>query len=350
MTTTVSGLERNASAHVTDVGGTAVTQAEPAAVDLSVDPATPLSLSPGQAATVTTTEHNAGPGDATGTAVTLTAPSGWTVTPSGAAQAGTIAPGASATQSWTVQAPASSSASPETASLQAQASYTSAGLPEQVTAAEQAPPAAAPPPTPVIAQVSPSTTAAGTSVTLAGQNFGSSQGSSYLTLAQGGTSWGAPFDGAKLTITSWSDTSITFTLPPNSGPFPLEPGPATITVTVDAQTSAPQTITVSGTVAPAPVLSSVSPSTTTAGSSVTLAGQNFGSSQGSSYLTLAQGGTSWGAPFDGAKLTITSWSDTSITFTLPSNTGPFPLQPGTATITVTAGGQSSAPQTITITG
>ena len=82
---------------------------------------------------------------------------------------------------------------------------------------------------------------------------------------------------------------------------------------------------------------------------ITLTGQNFGSSQGSSYLTLAQGGTNWGAPFDGAKLTITSWSDTSITFTLPPNTGPFPLQPVPATITVTVGGQTSAPQTLTIT-
>jgi hypothetical protein len=244
VTTAVTGLARDASAHVTEVGGTAVTQAEPAALGLTIDPAAPLSLSPGQSATVTTTEHNAGPGDATGTSVTLTAPSGWAVTPSAAAPAGTIAPGSSATQSWTVRAPASSSTSPETASLQAQASYTSVGLPEQVTAAEQAPPAAAPPPVPVITQVSPSTTAAGSSVTLTGQNFGSSQGSSYLTLAQGGTSWGAPFDGAKLTITSWSDTSITFTLPPDSGPFPLQPGTATITVTVGGQTSAPQTLTI----------------------------------------------------------------------------------------------------------
>jgi hypothetical protein len=97
------------------------------------------------------------------------------------------------------------------------------------------------------------------------------------------------------------------------------------------------------------VLSSVSPSTTTAGSSVTLGGQNFGASQGDSYLTLVQGGTSWGAPYDGAKLTITSWSDTSITVTLPPNSGSFPLQPGTATMTVTVSGQTSAPQTITIT-
>jgi hypothetical protein len=346
---TVSGLAAAASAQVTEIGGSSVAQAEPAAVGLSIDPAAPLSLSPGQTATVTTAEHNAGPGDADGTTVTLTAPSGWTVTPSGPVSAGTIAAGASATQSWTVQAPASSSTSPLTASLQAQASYTSAGEPEQVTAAEQAPPAPAPLPPPVISQVTPSTTAAGTSVTLTGENFGSTQGSSYLTLAQGGTSWGAPYDGAKLTITSWSDTSITFTLPPDTGPFPIEPGPATITVSVDGQTSPAQTITVSGTVAPAPVISSASPSTTTAGSSVTLTGVNFGSSQGSGYLTLAQGGTSWGAPYDGATLTITSWSDTSITFTLPPDTGSFPLEPGSATVTVTAGGQTSNAEPLTIT-
>jgi hypothetical protein len=345
----VAGLASTSGAKVTEIGGSPLTRAEPAAVDLSIDPATPLSLSPGQSAQVTTTEHNVGPGTADGTTVTLTAPSGWTVTPSGPASAGTIAAGASATQSWTVQAPASSSTSPETASLQARATYQSAGQPEQVTVDEQAPPATAPLPPPVITQVTPSTTAAGTSVTLTGQNFGSSQGSSYLTLAQGGTSWGAPYDGAKLTITSWSDTSITFTLPPSTGPFPLEPGSATITVSVAGQTSPAQTITVTGTVAPTPVISAVSPSTTTAGSSVTLTGQNFGSSQGSSYLTLAQGGTSWGAPYDGAKLTITNWSDTSITFALPPATGPFPIAPGTATITVTAGGQTSNSETITIT-
>lgn len=243
VTATVSGLPRAAGAELTEIGGTPVTQAEPAAVDLSINPATPLSLSPGQSTTVTTTEHNQGPGDAVGTTVTLTAPSGWTVTPAAPASAGAITAGASATQSWTVQAPVSASGS-VTASLQARAGYMSAGLPEQVTAAQQPPPAQAPPPTPVISSVSPSSTAAGTSVTLAGQNFGSSQGDSYLTLAQDGTSWGAPYDGAKLTITNWSDTSITFTLPPNSGSFPLEPGSATITVTVAGQTSAPQMITI----------------------------------------------------------------------------------------------------------
>ena len=241
---TVTGLARTASARVTEIGGTSAVQAEPAAVGLGIDPSTPLSLSPGQSAIVKTTEHNAGPGDASGTTVTLAAPSGWTVTPSTPVSAGTIAAAASATQSWTVQAPPSSGTSPETASPTAQATYTSAGEQEQVTATEQAPPATAPLPPPVITKVSPPTTAAGTSVTLTGQNFGSSQGSSYLTLAQGGTSWGAPYDGAKLTITSGSDTSITFTLPPSTGSFPLQPGTATITVTVAGQSSNAESIAV----------------------------------------------------------------------------------------------------------
>jgi hypothetical protein len=93
----------------------------------------------------------------------------------------------------------------------------------------------------------------------------------------------------------------------------------------------------------------VSPSSTTAGSSVTLSGTNFGASQGSSYLTLVQGGTSWGAPYDGATLTITDWSDGSITFALPPDSGPYPLQPGTATVTVTVAGQPSNTETVTIT-
>lgn len=161
---------------------------------------------------------------------------------------------------------------------------------------------------------------------------------------------GAPFDGAKLTITNWSDDSITFDLPTETQVFPLEPGQATITVTVAGQPSPAATLNIAGTVAPTPSISSVSPSSTTAGSSVTLTGTNFGSAPApTSYLTLAQDGTSWGAPSDGAKLTITNWSDTSITFELPPSTGSFPIAPGTATITVTASGQTSNGETITIT-
>ena len=245
VTVTVTGLARTASAQVTEIGGTSVVQVEPAAVDLSIDPSTPLCLSPGQSVLVKTTEHNAGPGDASGTTVTLAAPSGWTVTPSTPVSAGTIAAGSvghpvldgagTGLVGYVTRDGVAHGAGQLTRALAKQ---------EQVTATEQAPPATAPLPAPVITKVSPPTTAAGTSVTLTGQNFGSSQGSSYLTLAQGGTSWGAPYDGAKLTITSWSDTSITFTLPPSTGSFPLQPGTATITVTVAGQSSNAESIAI----------------------------------------------------------------------------------------------------------
>ncbi|HWG72472.1 MAG TPA: TIM-barrel domain-containing protein [Acidimicrobiales bacterium] len=349
VTVPVVHLALTSSARITELGGRSVTRSEPAAVDLSINPSTPLSVPPGQTATATTTEHNAGPGDATGVSVSLSAPPGWTVVPSSPVPAGSLPAGASATQSWEVTAPAGS-ASPETAALQAQASYASAGLAETVTASEQSAPAPAPLPPPVISSVSPSTTTAGTTVTLTGQNFGASQNASYLTLAEGGTSWGAPYDGAKVTITKWSDTSISFVLPPATGPYPVVPGTATITVTAAGQTSNAENISIVGSTASAPpVISSVSPSTTTPGSTVTLTGQNFGASQADSYLTLAEPGTSWGAPYDGAKLTITSWSDTSISFVLPPASGSFPVQPGTATITVTVGGQTSNVGQVTVT-
>jgi hypothetical protein len=123
-----------------------------------------------------------------------------------------------------------------------------------------------------------------------------------------------------------------------------------VTVTVAGQTSAPQTLTVAGTVAPTPAITSVSPSSAPAGTAITLTGTNFGATQGAnSYLTLSQGNTSWGAPFDGAKVTITSWSDTSITFDLPPATGSFLISPGAASITVTASGQTSNSEPITVT-
>jgi Glycosyl hydrolases family 31/Domain of unknown function (DUF5110)/NPCBM-associated, NEW3 domain of alpha-galactosidase/Carbohydrate binding module (family 6)/IPT/TIG domain len=332
---------------VSVVGASRVSAPEPAAVELAIDPSAPLSLPAGGSTTVKTTEHDAGPGAARRLSVSLSAPTGWTVTPVSPVAGGDLAEGASSTQTWTVTAP-SGAASPVSGTLLATASYRSGGRRESVTTSQQGPPAPAPLPPPSITATSPATPAPGDSVTLTGQDFGATQGSSYLTLAQGGTSWGAPYDGAKLTITSWSDTSITFQLPPNSGPFPLQPGSATITVTVAGQSSPAANLNIAGAAAPTPAISSASPSSTTAGSSVTLTGTNFGATQGSSYLTLSQGGTSWGAPYDGAKLTITSWSDTSVTFDLPPNSGSFPLQAGSATVTVTVGGQTSNAETITI--
>jgi hypothetical protein len=150
-----------------------------------------------------------------------------------------VAEGSSATQNWTVTAPASAQGA-QTAALQATATYTSAGSQQSVTASEQAPPASAPKPPPQITNVQPASGNAGTSITITGQNFGASQGSSYLFLVDLGTSWGAPFDGATLNITSWSDTSITFVLPAPQGPngiWHLVSG-TTATVTVNVNGSA----------------------------------------------------------------------------------------------------------------
>ncbi len=223
LTVPVNGVGLSDTATVTEIGGRPLSAAEPAAVDLTISPSTPLSLTPGASTTVTTTEHNEGPGTASAISVSLNGPSGWTVKPAPPISAGDLSDGGSATQSWTVTAPSGSS-SPVTAALQATATYTSAGQPQQVTASQQGAPAAAPLPPPVIDSADPSSTAPGTAVTLHGENFGASQGDSYLTLAQGGTSWGAPYDGAKVTITSWSDNAITFDLPPDSGPYPADSG------------------------------------------------------------------------------------------------------------------------------
>jgi hypothetical protein len=346
----VDDLPLGAGAVITEIGGSPISSGEPAAVDLSITPATPISLPAGGSTTVSTTERDNGPGSANSLKIILRAPSGWTVKPASPVSGGDLRDRESTTQSWTVTAPAGAN-SPVTAALRAWAVYSSAGKVERVTTTQQGPPTPAPLPPPAITATSPSNPAPGDAVTLTGQNFGATEGSSYLTLAQGGTSWGAPYDGAKLTITNWSDTSITFDLPPDSGSFPLLPGqPATITVTVAGQTSPAATLNIAGTTAPAPSISSVSPASATAGSTVTLTGQNFGTTQDSSYLTLSEGNTSWGAPYDGAKLTITNWSPNSITFQLPPDSGSFPLAPGTADVTVTVGGQTSNSENITITG
>ena len=349
LSVSVDDLPVHAGAVVTEVGGTPLSASEPAAVELSIDPSTPLSLAAGASTTITTTETNDGPGLATGLSASLDLPSGWTAAPASPVAGGDLAQGAAVAQSWTVTAPAGGT-SPVMGAVGADVSYGSAGSTATVSQTQQAGPAVAPLPPPTITSTSPATPDAGEAVTITGDNFGDTQGSSYLLLIQGGTSWGAPYDGAKVTITNWSNTSISFDLPPASGyPWPIAPGPATIQVSVNGQTSAPAALTVAGAVAPTPTITSVSPSSTPAGSSITLTGTNFGATQGSSYVTLAEGGTSWGAPFDGAQFTITSWSDTSITLTLPPDSGSFPLTPGAATLTVTNGGQTSNTESVTIT-
>ena len=100
-----------------------------------------------------------------------------------------------------------------------------------------------------------------------------------------------------------------------------------------------KTATASAQQIPTPVITSVTPSTASAGQTVTVTGANFGAEQGDSYLTFSDDGTNWGAPPDSAAFTLDSWSDNQITFTVPEPSGTngvWAVVPGsTATITVT---------------
>lgn len=95
----------------------------------------------------------------------------------------------------------------------------------------------------------------------------------------------------------------------------------------------------------APSISSISPSSASAGTKVTITGTHFGAKQNGRYLTFTDNGVNWGAPVDLALFTIDSWSDTSISFTVPVPSGPngtWAVVSGTtATVTVTTRGGTS---------
>ncbi len=155
---------------------------------------------------------------------------------------------------------------------------------------------------PTITSLSPTSGAAGTAVTIAGTNFGASQGTSTIT-----------FNGTAATVTSWSATSIVVAVPPGATT-------GNVVVTVGGQSSNGVAFTVSAT---APAITGLSPTNGAVGASVTITGTNFGATQGSSTIT-----------FNGTAATVTSWSATSIVVAVP---------PGATTgnVVVTVGGQSS---------
>lgn len=87
-----------------------------------------------------------------------------------------------------------------------------------------------------------------------------------------------------------------------------------------------------------PVVTSLSTTSAAAGQQVTIHGTGFGTSQGNGYVAFSDNGTNWGAPGNTATFTVDSWSNTAVTFTVPSPSGPnngFRVWPGTpASVTV----------------
>jgi hypothetical protein len=148
-------------------------------------------------------------------------------------------------------------------------------------------------PAPRITSLTPTSGAAGVSVTIKGTSFGASQGTSTVA-----------FNGIVSTPTAWTNTSI-------SAPVPSGATTGNIVVTVAAQASNGLIFTV-----PAPSISSLSPTSGSPGTSVTIKGTNFGSTQSASIVT-----------FNGIQATPGSWSTTSVVAPVPNGarTGPVVL-------------------------
>jgi hypothetical protein len=235
----VGDLPVHGSATVTQIGGTALRHAEPAATQLTVNPPGGLNLAPGASTTVSATLADSGPGGIGDAQLSLNAPSGWTVTPTTGTTAAGIAAGTSLTATWSVTAPPAGSGQSASATVAATAAYTDDATGRAVTETTRQTP------TPTITAVSPATATAGQVVTVTGTDFGAGQGESYITFRDDGTNWGAPQDAAAFTVDSWSDDKITFTMPPSSGQWHVDPGStATVTVTTAGGTSGPGTLAI----------------------------------------------------------------------------------------------------------
>jgi len=164
---------------------------------------------------------------------------------------------------------------------------------------------------PSLSGLSPAFGPVGTSVTVSGQLFGTSQGTSTVT-----------FNGVAGVPTTWGANTI------------IAPVPA-------GATSGPVVVTVGGaatnsiTFAVSSGITSLTPTSGASGASVTIAGTGFGSTQGSSTVT-----------FNGVLASVSTWSGTSIVATVPSgaSTGPVVVTVGGAS---SNGPQFTVPPTIT---
>jgi RHS repeat-associated protein len=137
--------------------------------------------------------------------------------------------------------------------------------------------------TPTVLALSPASGIVGTSVTITGSDLGATQGSSIVT-----------FNGATTTPTSWSSTIILAPVPTGASTGPVE-------VNVSGVSSDGAAFTV------VPVISSTSGTTCAIGAQLGIFGTGFGPTQGSSQVTL-----------NGSAVTVTFWSATSISITIPT--------------------------------
>src|SRR5579862_7710882 len=160
---------------------------------------------------------------------------------------------------------------------------------------------------PFISSVSPTIGGEGSSVTISGGAFGSSQGSSNVT-----------FNGTAATPTSWSNTSIVTPVPTGATTGP-------VVVSVSGQNSNSVSFSVLASI------TGFSPAAGPVGTAVTVSGNGFGAIQGSSTVS-----------FNGIPAAATSWSDGSIV-------APVPVGASTGPVSVTISGVVSSGGTFTVT-
>src|SRR5467141_1609296 len=165
-------------------------------------------------------------------------------------------------------------------------------------------------PGPSVTSLNPTSGLAGTSETIAGANFGATQGTSTVR-----------FNGIAATATSWSAPSIIVSVPAGA-----TTGNVVVTVGGVASNGVSFTVTV-----PAPSIASLNPTSGLVGTPVTIAGANFGAMQGTSTVK-----------FNGTTATPTSWSATSIS-------APVPAGATTGSVVVTVGGVASNGVNFTVT-
>jgi len=103
--------------------------------------------------------------------------------------------------------------------------------------------------------------------------------------------------------------------------------------TASLATATFDSVSISSTAAPAPVITSVSATTGMLGSQVVISGTGFGPTQNGSMVKL-----------NGAQATVNTWSDTSINITIPSGATSGPM-----VVYLAAGSNGSNPVTFTVT-
>jgi len=164
---------------------------------------------------------------------------------------------------------------------------------------------------PSISGLSPAFGPVGTSVAISGFLFGTTQGTSTVT-----------FNGVTATPTSWGIDSI-------MAPVPAGATTGPVVVNIGGSATNSMTFIVSG------AITSLTPTSGASGAAVTIAGNGFGSTQGSSVVT-----------FNGVAAPVSSWSSNSIVTTVPllASSGPVVVTVGGAS---SNGLQFSVPPTIT---